>query len=101
MKIGDVQVEFEGTSENIAKLMNKEMIEFTKKLGDATKQSPPLTASTQKFATKTQEEAQKTQSDRHRHRLWRGHQPEFDSAVAATVAYHLAVHTTRIWHAAG
>ena len=38
MKIGDVQVEFEGTTENIKKLMNKEMVDFAKKMEGATEQ---------------------------------------------------------------
>ncbi len=43
MRIGEVQVEFEGTSENIKKLMNKEMLDFAKQLEDAAKQLPAST----------------------------------------------------------
>ena len=57
MKIGDVQVEFEGTSENIQKLMNKEMFEFAKKLESTAKQLPPSTESAPKAVSKPPEVA--------------------------------------------
>jgi uncharacterized coiled-coil protein SlyX len=41
MRIGDVHVEFEGTSENIKKLMEKETVDLAKKMEAATKQVPP------------------------------------------------------------
>ena len=41
MRIGDVHVEFEGTSENIKKLMEKETIELAKKMEATAKQVPP------------------------------------------------------------
>jgi cell division protein FtsB len=59
MRIGDVQVEFEGTSENIKKLMDKEMFDFAKKLESTAKQLPPSTESAPKVATKTREAAPK------------------------------------------
>ena len=59
MKIGDVQVEFEGTSENIKKLMDKEMFDFAKKLESTAKQLPPSTESAPKVAPKPPEVAPK------------------------------------------
>ncbi len=41
MRIGDVHVEFEGTSDNIKKLMEKETVALAKKMEAATKQVPP------------------------------------------------------------
>jgi cell division protein FtsB len=41
VRIGEVQVEIEGTQENIKKLMNKELFEFTKGLEATTKQQFP------------------------------------------------------------
>jgi len=41
VRIGEVQVEIEGTQENIKKLMNKELFEFTKGLEATTKQQSP------------------------------------------------------------
>jgi len=62
MKIGDVQVEFEGTSENIQKLMNKEMFDFAKKLEITAKQLPPSTESTPKAVSKPPEVAPKAKT---------------------------------------
>jgi cell division protein FtsB len=59
MRIGDVQVEFEGTSENIKKLMDKKMFDFAKKLESTTKQLSPSTESAPTAAAKTSEVAQK------------------------------------------
>jgi hypothetical protein len=59
MRIGDVQVEFEGTSENIKKLMDKEMFDFAKKLESTAKQLPPSIESAPKVAAKTPEAAPK------------------------------------------
>ena len=57
MRIGDVHVEFEGTSENIKKMMaDKEMFNFAKNLEAASKQSPPSVESAPKSA-KTPEAA--------------------------------------------
>ena len=57
MRIGDVHVEFEGTSENIKKMMaDKEMFNFAKNLEAASKQSPPSAESAPKSA-KTPEAA--------------------------------------------
>jgi uncharacterized coiled-coil protein SlyX len=41
MRIGDVHVEFEGTSENIKKLMEKETVALAKKMEATAKQVPP------------------------------------------------------------
>ena len=59
MRIGDVQVEFEGTSENIKKLMDKEMFDFAKRLETTAKQLTPSTESAPKVALKTPETAPK------------------------------------------
>ncbi|MBN1357173.1 hypothetical protein JW988_00225 [Candidatus Bathyarchaeota archaeon] len=59
MKIGNVQVEFEGTSENIKKLMDKEMFDFAKKLESTAKQLPSSTESAPKVAPKPPEVAPK------------------------------------------
>ena len=55
MKIGEVQVEFEGTTENIKKLMDKEMFDFAKRMEGAAKQLPPSTESAPKAAPKPPE----------------------------------------------
>lgn len=60
MRIGEVQVEFEGTSENIKKLMDKELFDFAKKLENTAKQLPPSIESTPKAASKPQEDTLKT-----------------------------------------
>lgn len=41
VRIGEVQVELEGTQENIKELMNKNLFDFAKGLETATKQQPP------------------------------------------------------------
>jgi cell division protein FtsB len=41
VKIGEVQVELEGTQENIRKLMTRELVEFAKGLEATAKQQPP------------------------------------------------------------
>ena len=41
VRIGEVQVELEGTQENIKKLMNKNLFDFAKGIETATKQQPP------------------------------------------------------------
>jgi cell division protein FtsB len=41
LRIGEVQVELEGTSANIKKLMNKELYDFARGLEETTKQVPP------------------------------------------------------------
>lgn len=51
LRIGDVQVELEGTEENIKKLMNKDLYDFAKGLEETKKQMPP-----------SREEAPKTQA---------------------------------------
>jgi len=43
LRIGEVHVELEGTSNNIKKLMDKELFEFTKKLEETTKPLPSST----------------------------------------------------------
>ena len=55
MRIGDVQVEFEGTPENIKKLMDKEMFDLAKKLEATAKQVPPSPESAPKPTQKTPE----------------------------------------------
>ena len=56
MRIGDVHVEFEGTSENIKKMMSdKEMFNFAKNLEAASKQAPPSAEGTPKATAKTPE----------------------------------------------
>jgi cell division protein FtsB len=60
MRIGDVHVEFEGTSENIKKMMaDKEMFDFAKNLEAASKQAPPSTESAPKATAKAPEAAPK------------------------------------------
>ena len=41
MRIGEVEVEFEGTSDNIKKLMEKELFDFAKRLEGTVKQLSP------------------------------------------------------------
>ena len=62
MKIGDVEVQFEGTTENIKKLMNKEMVEFAKNLGDGAKESLSSPANVLKTVPKIPEEVPKAQN---------------------------------------
>jgi len=60
MRIGDVHVEFEGTSENIKKMMaDKEMFDFAKNLEAASKRSPPAAESAPKATANTLEAAPK------------------------------------------
>lgn len=60
MKIGEVQVEFEGTSENIKKLMDKELFNFAKKLEATAKQLPSQTESTSRASSKAQKVVSKS-----------------------------------------
>ncbi len=62
MKIGDVQVEFEGTTENIQKLMNKEMVDFAKKMEGTAEQLPSSSESAPKPVLKPPEVAPKTKT---------------------------------------
>lgn len=55
MKIGDVQVEFEGTSENIKKLMDKELFDLARKMEASSKQVSSSNETGQKFTPKTPE----------------------------------------------
>ena len=60
VRLGEVQVEIEGTQENIKKLMNKELFEFTKGLEATTKQqSPPPTEVIPEISAKKPEVAPK------------------------------------------
>ena len=63
MKIGEVQVEFEGTSENIKKLMDKELFDFAKKLEGTAKELPSPTRSTSKVASEAQKVVSKTKTN--------------------------------------
>lgn len=62
IRIGDAQVELEGTNENIKKLMGKELVEFTRGLGETTKQLPPSTANASTITPKAPEVAPKEKS---------------------------------------
>ncbi len=55
IRIGDAQVELEGTNENIKKLMGKELVDFTKGLEETTKQLPSSTEIAPKITPKTPE----------------------------------------------
>ncbi len=60
VRIGEVQVELEGTQENIKKLMNKELFDFAKGLEATTKQQPTSSTETApKISAKTPEVAPK------------------------------------------
>jgi hypothetical protein len=59
MRIGDVQVEFEGTSEDIKKLMDKQLFALARKMEMSAKQTPPSNESAQKATPKTLETAPK------------------------------------------
>ena len=59
MRIGDVQVEFEGTSEDIKKLMDKQLFALARKMEMSAKQTPPSHESAQKATPKTLETAPK------------------------------------------
>lgn len=63
MKIGEVQVEFEGTSENIQKLMDKELLNFAKKLEATAKKLPSQTESTSRASSKTQKVVSKSKTN--------------------------------------
>ena len=55
IRIGDAQVELEGTYDNIKKLMGKELVDFTKGLEETTKQLPSSTEIAPKITPKTPE----------------------------------------------
>jgi hypothetical protein len=55
MRIGEVQVELEGTYDNIKKLMGKELSDFTKGLQETTKQLPSSTEIAPKVTPKAPE----------------------------------------------
>ena len=55
LRIGDVQVELEGTYDNIKKLMDKDLINFTKGLGKTTEQLPSSTEITPEVTPKAPE----------------------------------------------
>jgi outer membrane murein-binding lipoprotein Lpp len=55
VRIGDVQVELEGTYDNIKKLMDKELFDFAKGLQETKKQLPPSTGITPETAPKAPE----------------------------------------------
>jgi uncharacterized coiled-coil protein SlyX len=55
IRIGNAQVELEGTIDNIRKLMDKELVDFTKGLEATTKQLPSSTEITPKITPKTPE----------------------------------------------
>jgi uncharacterized coiled-coil protein SlyX len=55
VRIGEVQVELEGTYDNIKKLMGKELFDFTKELQETKKQLPPSTEITPEVKPKASE----------------------------------------------
>jgi uncharacterized coiled-coil protein SlyX len=55
IRIGNAQVELEGTNENIKKLMGKELVDFTKGLEETTKQLPSSTEIAPKITPKAPE----------------------------------------------
>jgi uncharacterized coiled-coil protein SlyX len=59
MRVGDVQVEFEGTPENIKKLMDKEMFDLAKKMEANAKLASPSPEGAAKTAPKTPQAASK------------------------------------------
>lgn len=59
LRIGDVQVELEGTSDNIKKLMDKDLVNFTKGLEKTTEQLPSSTEIAPKITPKAPEPAPK------------------------------------------
>jgi uncharacterized coiled-coil protein SlyX len=59
LKIGDVQVELEGTYDNIKKLMNRELYDFAKGLEETTKHVPSSTETAPKITPKAPEVAPK------------------------------------------
>ncbi|MBN1245019.1 hypothetical protein JXA31_05450 [Candidatus Bathyarchaeota archaeon] len=60
LRIGEVQVELEGTSDNIRKLMDKELVDFAKGLEATTKQLPPSTENAPKVTPRSPEITPKT-----------------------------------------
>ena len=60
LRIGEVQVELEGTNDNIRKLMDKELVDFAKGLEEGAKQSPPSTGTVPKVVSKAPEAPPKT-----------------------------------------
>ena len=59
LRVGEVQVELEGTYDNIKKLMDKELVDFTKGLEKTAKPLPPSTESTPQVTPKAPEAAPK------------------------------------------
>lgn len=59
LRIGEVQVELEGTYDNIKKLMDKDLVNFTKGLEKTTKQLPSSTEITPEVTPKAPETAPK------------------------------------------
>ena len=55
MRIGEVQVELEGTYDNIKKLMDKDLVDFAKELEGTTKQLPPSTETAPKVVPRAPE----------------------------------------------
>lgn len=55
LRVGDVQIELEGTYDNIAKLMGKDLFDFTKGLQEPKKPLPPSTEITPKVTPKAPE----------------------------------------------
>ncbi len=62
MRIGEVEVEFEGTSENIKKLMDEELFDFAKRLEGTAKQLSLSTEVAPKAVPKPAEVASKTKT---------------------------------------
>jgi len=60
LRIGEVQVELEGTSDSIRKLMDKELVDFAKGLEATKKQLPPSTGNAPKVTPRTPEITPKT-----------------------------------------
>ena len=61
LKIGEVQVELEGTYENIKKLMDKELFDFTKKFEETAKPAAPSPLAAPKVIPKAPESTLKAQ----------------------------------------
>ena len=61
LRIGEVQVELEGTHDDIKKLMDKNLVNFAKGLEGTTKQSPPLTGPSPKITPTASESTRKTE----------------------------------------
>ena len=59
LRIGEVQVELEGTNDSIKKLMDKELVDFTKRFEETTKQLPSSTEHAPEVAPKAPEVAPK------------------------------------------